>query len=156
MPDAKSRFVERILDSKTASNDDHKAFTSERQHTAQALGLHVEWREGRFSEGFSWAHYSGYRWSDEGDHEKLVVGFGARAVEIEGHNLGVLVSEIREGRLNCIRELSNPQCALLRQSNPDNEPITTRVKAYPDFEEVLRVLKGEEDDKHRDARRFER
>ena len=35
--------------------------------------------------------------------------FGARAIEIEGHNLGVLVDEIREGQLNGIRELVSGQ-----------------------------------------------
>jgi hypothetical protein len=152
MPEAKSRFVERILEGK---GDDGKAFTSERQLTAQAFNLHVERRDGRRCEGFAWSHYNGYQWTDEGDKERLVVMFGERAIEIEGHNLSVLVGEIREGQLNSIRELSTAQ-ATLKQANAEKEPIITGIKSYPDFADVLRDIKGEDDDKNRHARRFER
>ena len=54
------------------------------------------------SEGFPWSHYAAYQWTDDGARETLVVLFGTRAIEIEGHNLGVLVAEIREGQLNGI------------------------------------------------------
>jgi hypothetical protein len=152
MPDTKSRFAERILD---ARGDDGKAFTSERQLTAQAFNLHVERRDGRHSEGFAWSHYVGYQWTDEGKMEKLVVIFGTRAVEIEGHNLGALVAEIREGQLNGIKELTTAQ-ATLKQANAENEPIINSVKTYPDFAEILRDIKGEDDDKNRHSRKFER
>jgi hypothetical protein len=152
MPETKSRFVERILDSKP---DEGKAFTSERQHTAQAFNLHVERRDGRHSEGFAWSHYVGYQWTDEGETEKLVVVFGTRAVEIEGHNLGALVAEIREGQLNGIKELTTAQ-ATLKQANAENEPIINSVKTHPDFAEILRDIKGEDDDKNRHSRKFER
>lgn len=142
MPEAKSRFLNKILDN--SEPDTQPNFTKERQHTAQAFNLHVERRDGRHSEGFAWSHYSGYQWTDESSHERLVVMFGDRAVEIEGHNLGVLVGEIREGQLNSIRELSAAQNTLLANSNPDNEPVISSVKCYPDFEEMLRELKGDE------------
>jgi len=129
MPETKSRFAERILD---ARGDDGKAFTSERQLTAQAFNLHVERRDGRHSEGFAWSHYVGYQWTDEGEKEKLVVIFGTRAVEIEGHNLGALVAEIREGQLNGIKELTTAQ-ATLKQANAENEPITQQRKDVPGF-----------------------
>ena len=116
MPEKKSRFLDTILDSKAAaSGDDGKSFTSERQHTAQAFNLHVERRDGRRAEGFAWSHYAGYQWTDEGSHERLVVMFGMRAVEIEGHNLGVLVGEIREGQLNSIREMTTGHALLLKE-----------------------------------------
>jgi hypothetical protein len=152
MPETKSRFVERILDNKP---DDGKAFTSERQHTAQAFNLHVERRDGRHSEGFAWSHYVGYQWTDEGEKEKLVVVFGTRAIEIEGHNLGALVAEIREGQLNGIKELTTAQ-ATLKHANAENEPIINSVKSYPDFAEILRDIKGDDDDKKRHSRKFER
>ena len=57
-------------------------------------------KTGARAEGFAWSHYAGYQWTDEGERERLVVIFGGRAVEIEGHNLGVLITEIREGQLN--------------------------------------------------------
>jgi hypothetical protein len=149
MPDTKARFAERILDGR---GDEGKGFTSERQLTAQAFNLHVERRDGRHSEGFAWSHYAGYQWNDEGEKERLVVIFGTRAVEIEGHNLGVLVAEIREGQLNSIRELATAQAAL-KQANADKEPIINSVKSYPDFEDILREIKGEDDDQHRHTKR---
>src|ERR1700730_1951119 len=135
MPEKKTRFLDTILDTKTAGADDGRSFTSERQHTAQAFNLHVERRDGRRTEGFAWSHYAGYQWTDEDGAERLVVIFGARAIEIEGHNLGVLVNESRDGQLNSIRELASGQAKLLQQGNPDNQPVITGVKSYPEFED---------------------
>jgi hypothetical protein len=102
------------------------------------------------AEGFAWSHYAGYRWSDEGEREKLVVLFGNRAVEIEGHKLGILVGQIREGQLTGIRELASRQVTLLEHENGDGQPVIMSVRTYPDFEEILNEIKGEEDDdKHR-------
>ena len=153
MPEAKSKFLHKLLE---PAADAPRSFSKERQLSAQAFSLHVERRDGRRTEGFAWSHYLGYQWTNEGEHEKLVVLFGERAVEIEGHNLGVLVDEIRDGQLNGIRELAGGQNALLRQNNPDNEPIIATVRSYPEFEEILKEIKGENDDKARHARRFER
>ena len=150
MPEAKSKFLDRILE----PEGDRKSFSSERQLTAQAFNLHVERRDGRQSEGFAWSHYAGYKWTDEGERERLVVLFGTRAVEIVGRNLGVLVDEIRDGQLNSVRELASRQKTLLENANPDNEPIIESVKSYPDFEEILREIKGEDDDKRQYVRRI--
>jgi hypothetical protein len=144
MPEQKSKFLGKILDGKGPSADEGKSFTSERQHTAQAFNLHVERRDGRRTEGFAWSHYVGYQWTDVGSHERLVVVFGMRALEIEGQNLGGLVNEIRDGQLNSIRELASGQVQLLQQGNPDNEPLISSVKTFPDFEEVLKEIKGED------------
>lgn len=100
--------------------------------------------------------YETYQWTDEGSHERLVVVFGRRAVEILGHNLGVLVNEIREGQLNGVRELASGQTLLMKQANPDNQPIITGVKSYPEFEEVFRAIKGEEERETRFTRKLER
>jgi hypothetical protein len=147
----KSQFLTRIIEGKDQDGD-AKAFTSERQFTAQAFNLHVERKDGRHSEGFAWSHYAGYEWADEGDHEKLTVIFGPRAVEIEGHNLSVLVAEIREGQLNSIRELATAQAAL-KQANAEDEPIISSIRTYPDFEQILKDIKGEDDDQHRHVKR---
>jgi hypothetical protein len=156
MPEARSRFLKDLIDRQAPAADEPKSFTSERQHTAQAFNLHVERRDGRRAEGFAWSHYVGYQWTDEGSHERLVVIFGTRAVVIEGHNLGVLVAEIREGQLNSIRELASGQKMLLEQANPDNEPIITSVKSHPDFEEILKAIKGEDERETRHTKRLER
>jgi len=154
MPEKKTRFLDTILDAKTAAAGDGRSFTSERQHTAQAFNLHVERRDGRRAEGFAWSHYAGYQWTDEGSHERLVVVFGMRAVEVEGHNLGVLVNEIREGQLNSIREMTTGQALLQEATN--TEPVISSVKMYPDFDEILRDLKGEDEHETRHTRRIER
>lgn len=153
MPEARSRVVHKILEQ---TGDAAKGYTKERQLSAQSFALHVERRDGKSAEGFSWSHYAGHHWTKGEDNEKLVVLFGQRAVEVEGHNLGVLVEGIRDGQLNGIRELSSGQAMLLRQANPDNEPVIERVKCYPEFDEILKEIKGENDDKARFTRRIER
>lgn len=153
MHNAKSKFLDRILDQ---PGDEAKSYTAERQLAAQAFNLHVERRDGRSAEGFPWAHYAGYRWSDEGSHERLLVIFGERALEIEGHHLKALVNEIRDGQLNSLRELTTAQRTLLERDNPDNEPVITSVKSYPDFEEMLKDIKGEHKSETRFTDRLER
>jgi hypothetical protein len=152
MPDAKSKFLGRILDDK--DGEEGASYTKERQHTAQAFNLHVERRDGRHSEGFPWSLYSGYDWKDEGERERLIVLFGARALEIEGHRLTILTEQIREGQLNGIRELVSRQATLLEHDNPDDQPVIMSVKSYPDIQEILKEIKGEEDDdEHRHIKR---
>jgi hypothetical protein len=153
MPEGRSGVVHKILE---RTGEGAKSYTKERQLSAQSFTLHVERRDGRSAEGFSWAHYVGHHWAQEGERERLVVLFGERAVEVEGHNLKALVDGIRDGQLNGIRELPSAKAALLRQSNPDNEPIIEAVRCYPEFNEILKEIKGENDDKARFARRIER
>jgi hypothetical protein len=155
MPETQSRFLKKII-AGTDTEDEQKTFTSERQHTAQAFTLHIEWRDGRRTEGFAWAHYLGYRWTDNGDMERLLLIFGERAIEIEGHNLGVLVTEIRDGQLNSIREMPSSRQMMLGNSNPENEPIIMAIHSYPDVEEIFREIKGEDNDKAGHARRVQR
>jgi hypothetical protein len=153
MPESiKPRAVDRIL----GRTEDEQDFTKERQHTAQAFTLHVEWKDGRRTEGFAWAHYTGYRWVDDGTHERLILIFGPRAVEFEGHHLGTLVREIREGKLSSVREMSSRKQALLSRANPDEEPVIKAIRSYPDVEQILNEIKGEEDDQGRHARRLQR
>jgi hypothetical protein len=156
MPEPQSRFLKEIIRPTDGIGGEPKGYTSERQHTAQAFTLHVDWVDGRRSEGFAWAHYSGYCWLDNSDTEKIILLFGPRALEIEGHNLGVLVAEIRDGQLNSIREMPTVQQKLLGQSNEENQPIISAVRAYPGIEEILKQIKGDDDDQTRHTRRLER
>jgi hypothetical protein len=136
--------------------EDHDPVPSsaERQHAAQAFSLHTEHLDGRRSEGFPWSHYGGYRWADEGEHEMLVLIFGSRALEITGLNLRTLLPHIREGQLNSIRELPRSQREQLTRENPENKAIIATIKAYPEFEEMLKEIKGEKDEHEtRHARR---
>jgi hypothetical protein len=148
----RSRVLSQLLD-KTEVGGENKSYTKERQHTAQALTLHVQHKHGRHAEGFGWAHYVGYDWRDDGTVETLVVVFTSRLVEIKGHNLNVLVGQIRDGQLNGVYELESPQLRLLENGNQNDEPIISSVKSYPDFEDILREIKGEDDDKPRHAKR---
>jgi hypothetical protein len=141
---AKNRVVERILGQ---TDESQKASSKERQHTAQAFTLHVEWRDGRKTEGFAWAHYLGYRWTDDSEKERLVLIFGERALEIEGHNLEKLVEDIRDGKLNGIREMNSARQTQLRNENPDREPVISAIHSFPDVEEIFREIKGERDGK---------
>lgn len=133
-----SKFLKKII----GDDDEQRAFTSERQHTAQAFTLHIEWKDGRRTEGFAWAHYLGYRWTDNSETEKLVLIFGERAIEIEGHNLGVLVDDIREGKLNSIKELPSSR-QMLQKANPTGEPVISAIRSFPDLDEILTEIKGE-------------
>jgi len=147
MSDRESHFLQRLLDYKGGElPEDRQSFTSERQQTAQAFTLHVEWRDGRRAEGFAWLHYSAYRWTEEGEQEKLVLMFGARGIEILGLNLRVLLAHIREGQLNSIRELPTSVREQLKQANPDNLPIIAGIRTFPDFDEILKQIKGGEQD----------
>jgi hypothetical protein len=149
----RSRSLSRILGS-AEQGDEAQSFSKERQHTAQAFTLHVEYKDGRQLEGFPWSHYGGYYWKDDGERERLVLLFGERALEIEGYNLSILIAEIREGQLNGIKELVSRQATLLESANKENEPVIASVKSYPDFEQILSELKGGEDHgKHGHARR---
>jgi hypothetical protein len=141
MPE-KSSFLRKILN-ESSDLPEESPFTSERQLTAQAFNLHVARRDGRHAEGFAWSHYVGYRWTDDGSKETLIVLFGGRAVEIEGHNLRPVVNEIREGQLNSIKEMVTAQ-ADLKKATGESDPIVASIKTYPDFDELLNEIKGDE------------
>jgi hypothetical protein len=97
MPEQKSKFLSKILAKGAEKPGRWKSFTSERQHTAQAFNLHVERRDGRRTEGFAWSHYVGYQWTDEGESRAARRRLRRARVEIEGHNLGVLVMKSARG-----------------------------------------------------------
>lgn len=157
MPETKSRFLERILE---PTGEEGKAFTSERQHSAQAFALHVDYRNGLSSEGTAWSHFGRYKWQDHGDHESLRIVFGPMcAIEVQGHNLGILVGEIREGQLNGIKEMVTSQAQLAVHEDPEALVISS-VTAYPDFDKFFEAIKeeakGEDGHENRHARRIER
>jgi hypothetical protein len=128
--------------------------TRERQITAQALNLRVDWIDGRRSEGFSWQRYAGFEWEDFGDEERLTIHFDPRFVEICGKNLSVLIEDIAEGRLSKVRELPGAQRKQFEQLNPDDEPIIRAINVFPKFSALLEEIKGEHDEHHtRNARR---
>jgi hypothetical protein len=140
MAETKALFARKIIEGREPEG---KSFTSERQLAAQAFNLHVDFRGGRHAEGVGWSHYFTYRWLDKGDHESLDIIFSGRAIEIEGHNLGILVREIREGQLNGVLEMVSAE-AELKRVEADDGPIIRSVKISPDFDELLKEIKGDD------------
>ncbi len=141
---AESQFLRKLLNDRSDQPEDYpESFTTERQITGQPINLQVEKRDGKEAEGLPWLHYAGDRWSIEGDHERLVILFGERAVEIEGHNLRLLQSKICQGQLTGVRETLSAQAALSRQDDEEG-PILTSIRIHPDFEEILKEIKGED------------
>jgi|HubBroStandDraft_4_1064222.scaffolds.fasta_scaffold877054_1 hypothetical protein len=158
MPDARQKsFAESLLKNTARGlpdDDTEKAAIKERQHAAQAFGLRVKFKDGRHTQGFAWSHYAGYEWADEGDQEKLTLLFGARALTIEGFNLSVLIRSIDEGQLKGIKELNHAQAEVMRIENSENEPIIIRVVSDPPFQEIVKEIKGEEEDEVGHARKL--
>ena len=150
---ARSKVLDKIL---VDTREDGKAYAKERQHTAQAFTLHVEWKDGRPAEGFAWALYTGYLWADDGDAERLILIFGARAIEIEGHNLRPWSAKSAKA--------SSTSSAKVEEQQPDAPcPFQPRGRA-DDFGDSLvpgrganiKQHQGEDDDKGRHARRVQR
>src|SRR5262249_14513410 len=99
----------------------------------------------------------GFEWEDIGDEERLTIHFDPRFVEIFGKNLGVLMDDISEGRLNRVRELSGAQRKQLEEMNPDDEPSIRAIHVYQRFQTLVEEIKGEEDERHtRNTGRTER
>ncbi len=139
-----NRTVDKILE-RTERHDSDTAYTKERQHTAQAATIHIEWKDGRRSDNFSWGHFVRANWRDMGENERIVMLFSDGAIEIEGHNLKPIEEEIREYKLNSIREMATAKQMLLN-ANPTGEPVISAIRAYPDVDEILREIKGEKRD----------
>lgn len=146
-------FAEKLLERGVSAlgPSDDEARTKARQ--LNAFGLGIRFKDGRSGEGFSWADYRGYRWEDLGENERVIVIFGARVLIVLGYNLDVLVRDIEHGQLAAIREHSSRQVTQLRNENPNNEPIIVSIETAPRFEEIVREIQGENDDKHNHARR---
>jgi hypothetical protein len=148
MHEEKSRvWVEKFMNDKSDLPEDYPPYSSERQLSAEARSLLVEYLDSRRSEGFTWMHYGGFEWEDDGpDGERLTILFGARFLVIFGSNLSVLIDDIREGKLNRIREMPGARRKQLEDSNPDNLAIIREIRAYPSFRSILEDIRGENDE----------
>jgi len=122
----------------------------------QAFSLRADFRGGRRKRGTAMSHYSDYQWDDLGDRERLEIIFGERIITIEGHNLQVLSRLIDKGKLESFEEELTARIVQLRSNPPDNEALVTSIEIYPDFEELKRQIKGEENVQTRFTRRLER
>ena len=140
----RSAPLAKILAEKTAKPKTlEKGFATEVQHTAQALALHVDYRDGRTSEGVSWSHFGRYQWRDMHGHESLRIIFGPMcAMEVIGIGLKVLEDEIREGKLKGIVEMLEQQ-VLLAKSGGQGEFLIQKVNAYPSFDALFQAIQEE-------------
>jgi hypothetical protein len=151
-------FAEELLKDRPgagAANDD--VSDKERQIGAQAFTLRVKYSDNRRIEGFPWSHYTGYQWTDEeGAKERLTLMFGARAVVIEGYRLRNLLREIDDGRRRHLIELTDTEMNQAVNAPEENDAVIASVKSYPDFEEIFRDIKGENQRETRFTERLER
>jgi len=152
MPETKSRFLSNIIEGKGPDSEDQtSAYTKERQQTAQAFALHVDYRDGLSSEGVAWSHFGRYQWRDFGTHESLRIIFGGMCgLEITGHNLQALVTDVRSGQLNGIKEMLSGQVALGKTESVE-EAIITSINAYPNFDVLFEELKKEGQEEQHEA-----
>jgi hypothetical protein len=152
MRDVKAKsFAEALLGNERHGPANDDTSDRERQPGAQAFTLRVKYSDNRRIEGFPWAHYTGYQWADSDDaKERLTLMFGTRAVVIEGYRLRNLLREIDDGRRRYLVELGETEARLAAQKPEENDAVIVSVKSYPDFEEMLKDIKGE----HRSETRF--
>jgi hypothetical protein len=152
MPETQTHFLKKVLKEKgTEPNENTSSYTKERQHAAQAFALHVDYRDGLSSEGVAWSHFGRYHWRDFGSHERLRIIFGGMCgLEITGHNLQSLLTDVRSGQLNGIKEMLSGQVMLGKPENV-NDPLITSVNAYPNFDVLFEELKKEGQEEEREA-----
>ena len=146
-------FAEKLLERGASVQGTAEDEARAKARQLNAFGLSIRFKDGRSGEGFSWADYRGYRWEDLGENERVTVIFGARVLIVLGYNLEVLVRDIEHGQLAAIREQTSRQVTQLCNENPDNEPIIVSIETAPRFEEIVREIQGDNDDKHNHARR---
>jgi hypothetical protein len=143
MPDQKE-FLRKIIGNDESGKQGRKRHTSAGAG-GQAFSLRADFKDGRKKRGTAWSHFSDYEWTDEGDRERLIVIFGTRILTIEGFNLLALVREIDEGKLKTFEELASAEAREL-QFNPDEEAVVVSVDVFPKFEDIVREIKGEDDE----------
>jgi hypothetical protein len=122
----------------------------------QAFSIRADFRDGRRKRALAWSHFTDYQWKDHGDHEELEIIFGDRILTIKGHNLMVLGRQIDEGKLKSFEEELTARITQAQGHPPDNEALVTSVEIYPEFDELLKEIRGESDDKQQFARRVQR
>jgi len=145
MPEARQRSfaAELLKDSGRDGSDDDESRASERH--INAFSLNFRFKDGRRRSGISWGQYVTHEWEDDGEKEILRLIMGLQIVTIEGWNLSVLLTDIESGHQKRIKERNSREAEALRQNNPDNEAIVTRIEVRPDLKEMAKKLTEEEE-----------
>ena len=121
-----------------------RAFTVERDGSAQPFCISVRSQDGRSADGFTMSIYLRHRWLDGGGRlERLVLLFNGSAIYIEGQHLQRGLDALEEGKLKRIQEQNSNEIALIKSRNADmrkpedKEPFVSRVVITPSLQSVL-------------------
>jgi len=137
-----------------ADNDDlPEGMVREHQSNAQAFALTLICKDQRRRPTLPWAMYAGHEWTDDGDMERIVAFFGERGCVIKGFRFQMLDREMSMGKRASIREHTKAQVESMLGGEGD-EPIIVSIEVFPETQELMAMLKGEnDDDKHHHAGR---
>lgn len=148
MRDTEKSHVQKLIGSVGGRDETpshwRKAFTVEREGTAQTFSLSVRSCDGRSVDGFAMSHYVRHQWLDRNAHpERLVLLFSTGAMCIEGEHLQRGLDALEEGKLKRIQVQDSNEIAAIRSRNADvrkpedKEPVVSRVLIAPSLDTVL-------------------
>jgi hypothetical protein len=118
--------------------------TKEHQTSAQAFALRVVFKDQRRKQTFPWSMYGGHEWTDDGTIESLTAVFGERVLIVRGYRLDELDREMSLGKRAGIRQHTSKQVELMLAQD-GSEPIIAEIEVFPSFQEMVAVLKGEQE-----------
>jgi len=145
------KFARREAD----ADEDEGGLTREHQTNAQAFALSVVFKDRRRRQTFPWSMYGGHEWTDDGDIENIIVLFGERGCVVRGYRFASLDRDLSLGKRASIREHTKAQVDSMLADEGD-EPIIVQVETFPGFPQLVSLIKGEDEDENRDARRAQR
>lgn len=138
-----SKFISQAPHTEPES-DWRKAFTVERDGSAQPFCISVRLQNGRGAVGIAMSLYLRHWWLDDGGRtEKLILLFSGGAIYLEGRHLQRGVDALEEGKLKRIQEQSKNEISLIKGRNADlrkpedKEPFVARVVVMPSLQQAL-------------------
>ncbi len=120
------------------------SLTKEHQTNAQAFALSVVFKDGRRKQTFPWSMYGGHEWTDDGDMESLTAVFGERGLIVRGYRLAELDRDMSMGKRAGRRQHTSKQVEVMLQED-GNEPIIAEIEVFPELQEIVAILKGEQE-----------
>jgi hypothetical protein len=138
-----SKFISQAPHTEPES-DWRRAFTVERDGSAQPFCLSVRSQNGRGAIGIAMSLYLRHWWLDDGGRmEKLILLFSNGAIYLEGQHLQRGVDALEEGKLKRIQEQSSNEVSLIKGRNADvrkaedKEPFVSRIVVMPSLQHAL-------------------
>jgi hypothetical protein len=116
-----------------------------RGQTQRAFGLQFRFRDGRRSQGLSWAWYQGNDLMQGSESESLVLLFTHFAIEIFGQDLEVIIYALEEQDMKWLQELGTAEADKrvdMNRSLPMNErqPAIRKITIFPTIREAAKRL----------------